>query len=156
MHPISLAGSLLAILIMVAAPLSQEGETLDPSLEAFRWQNRLLLIFGSSDETMTNQLELLSGLEDEMAERDLLLLELPGEGSGQIGKSREIAPSTVGKLRERFSVSRGEFKLLLLGKDGGVKLTSSQPISGDAIFSRIDRMPMRQREMREQQADPQP
>jgi len=39
------------------------------------------------------------------------------------------------------------FQVLLIGKDGGVKLRSSEPVSMKDLFGLIDSMPMRQQEM---------
>jgi hypothetical protein len=38
--------------------------------------------------------------------------------------------------------------VLLVGKDGGVKLSSSSPLSASTLFGTIDAMPMRIDEMR--------
>ena len=54
------------------------------------------------------------------------------------------------EMSQQFSVSSTGFQLLLLGKDGGVKLRSSTASLED-IFSLIDTMPMRKREMRDDQ-----
>lgn len=42
------------------------------------------------------------------------------------------------------------FEVILVGLDGTVKLRQNQPVSTDKLFSLIDSMPMRQREMRRQ------
>ena len=47
---------------------------------------------------------------------------------------------------ENLSISTNEFRLILIGKDGGIKL-NSRKISLEEIFSLIDTMPMRQKEM---------
>ena len=47
---------------------------------------------------------------------------------------------------ENLSLSNSEFRLILIGKDGGIKL-NSRKISLEEIFSLIDTMPMRQEEM---------
>ena len=47
---------------------------------------------------------------------------------------------------ENLSLSTSEFRLILIGKDGGIKL-NSRKISLEEIFSLIDKMPMRQEEM---------
>ena len=47
---------------------------------------------------------------------------------------------------ENISLSSSEFRLILIGKDGGIKL-NSRKISLEEIFSLIDTMPMRQEEM---------
>jgi len=44
-------------------------------------------------------------------------------------------------------VQAGTFQVLLIGKDGGVKLRSSGPVSMKDLFGLIDSMPMRQQEM---------
>ena len=54
------------------------------------------------------------------------------------------------EMSQQFVVSSSGFQLLLLGKDGGVKLRSSTASLED-IFSLIDTMPMRRREMRDDQ-----
>ena len=45
-------------------------------------------------------------------------------------------------------------RILLVGKDGGVKLRSEEPVSIQRIFDLIDSMPMRRREMREKGRTP--
>jgi len=52
--------------------------------------------------------------------------------------------------RRRFHVRPTDFTVILIGKDGGEKLRSHQPISLDTLRSTIDAMPMRQEEMRSQ------
>jgi hypothetical protein len=52
------------------------------------------------------------------------------------------------RLRERYSVGRRQFRALLVGKDGGVKLSSGRAISANRLFGLIDSMPMRRKEMR--------
>ena len=47
---------------------------------------------------------------------------------------------------ENLSLSTSEFRLILIGKDGRIKL-NSRKISLEEIFSLIDTMPIRQEEM---------
>ena len=47
---------------------------------------------------------------------------------------------------ENLSLSTSEFRLILIGKDGGIKL-NKRKISLEEIFSLIDTMQMRQEEM---------
>ncbi len=53
-------------------------------------------------------------------------------------------------LRERFDVPRGAFRVVLVGKDGTEKRRAPKPVPARSLFDTIDAMPMRQREMREQ------
>lgn len=57
------------------------------------------------------------------------------------GESAEAA-------RREYGVAGG-FETLLVGRDGGVKLRSREPVGPEELFGRIDEMPMRQREIRE-------
>ena len=52
-------------------------------------------------------------------------------------------------LRSRFGISPGQFRVILVGKDGGVKLSSGSPVSAATLFALIDAMPMRRDEMRQ-------
>ena len=54
------------------------------------------------------------------------------------------------EMSKQFTVLSLGFQLLLLGKDGGVKLRSSN-VSLEDIFSLIDTMPMIRKEMRDDQ-----
>ncbi|MCS4120976.1 hypothetical protein GGP45_001318 [Salinibacter ruber] len=42
------------------------------------------------------------------------------------------------------------FRVVLVGKDGTEKRREAEPVSARSVFDTIDAMPMRQREMREQ------
>jgi Domain of unknown function (DUF4174) len=50
--------------------------------------------------------------------------------------------------RSRFRVEDGAFATILVGRDGGEKFRSAEPIPAGKLFDLIDAMPMRQREMR--------
>jgi hypothetical protein len=45
-------------------------------------------------------------------------------------------------------VEDGAFAAVLVGRDGGEKLRSAEPVPAEKLFDLIDAMPMRQREMR--------
>jgi hypothetical protein len=48
-----------------------------------------------------------------------------------------------------LDVSRGEFAVILMGKDGGIKLRRQSQTKLTDIFALIDAMPMRREEMRQ-------
>ena len=58
----------------------------------------------------------------------------------------------VRRLSERFGMVGGRVAVVLIGKDGGVKLRREGEIDLDEIFERIDGMPMRRNEMRRSQS----
>ncbi len=72
---------------------------------------------------------------------------------GQTGENR-LANLPLNKeqgisLRKKFSIMPGQHMVILIGKDGELKLRKQLPVELSEIFSVIDAMPMRQREMRE-------
>ena len=129
---------------MSAVSLAQEN-----ILAIYQDQKRLLLIFAPSS-TQTDyeqQHTLLRGHEAECEERDLLVFHLFADGISYAGEVQVDAESTD-DLRRRFNVASRAFHLMLIGKDGGVKWQTDQPTPLAQIFEIIDRMPMRQQEMR--------
>jgi hypothetical protein len=65
--------------------------------------------------------------------------------------SQEISPAGAQALRQRFGISPGAFTVVLVGKDGGVKLKRADRVALGDIFGLIDSMPMRQHEMLKQE-----
>lgn len=77
------------------------------------------------------QLALLRKARAGVEERDIIVFSDTDHGSS-------------GALRARLKVEG--FTLVLIGKDGGVKLRADSPVAPEDLFRTIDRMPMRQRE----------
>lgn len=48
-----------------------------------------------------------------------------------------------GALRREADIKKGSFKVVLVGKDGGIKLRGDTVVSNADMFDVIDRMPMR-------------
>ena len=109
-----------------------ERETLDQYL----WSHRPVLLFAPSerDKAYRLQMKILDAAESGLAERDIRVLS-------------DILDVGRGKLRKTFQIDG--FEIILIGKDGGVKLRSKTPISVEDLFSVIDAMPMRRQEMRD-------
>ncbi len=61
-----------------------------------------------------------------------------------------VTPDAARRDRPELGVAaRASFELLLIGRDGGVKLRRDTPVAAKAITALIDTMPMRQAEMRQ-------
>ena len=103
-------------------------------LDAYRWENRPVLIFAASadDPDYRTQRDALEGAAEGLRDRAIVVLS-------------DTRPGDGGALRRRLG-PRG-FELLLFGKDGGLKLRETRPVSAEALFATIDAMPMRRREM---------
>jgi uncharacterized protein (DUF2336 family) len=135
-------------------------------LASLRGRNRPLLIFApdSGHPAYRRQHELLQGLDAELADRDMRVVEIIGERVSDRGaletengaetgndaaRSRAGAATGAAALRQYLELPPNTFAVLLVGKDGGVKLRRGEPVPPEHLFQLIDAMPMRRREMRE-------
>lgn len=141
--PIVLTG-----LIGVAAVSAQAEESLDSAvflepdvtdLSQFVWEKRPIVVFADSpnDPRFGLQMEYLTERAADLAERDVVVL-------------TDTDPEAMGPLRKKLR-PRG-FMMVLIGKDGGVKLRKPMPWSVRELNRSIDKMPMREREIRERRA----
>lgn len=106
-------------------------------LSGFQWKNRPVLIFTSTDthRKYSKQMEIFEISKEQLNERDIVVLV----------DSNPVPPSN---LRRKYKPEG--FLFVLIGKDGGVKFKSEEPVSMETLASIIDAMPMRQREMQSQ------
>jgi len=120
-------------------------------LKQYQWQHRLLLLFAPSAEdpayrALGRELqEQAQGVQD----RDLVVFHVLEQGQSSVA-GQEISPAAAQALRQRFAVRPGLFTVVLVGKDGGVKLQHTGQVALADIFALIDSMPMRQQERRRQ------
>ncbi|WP_299687662.1 DUF4174 domain-containing protein [uncultured Tateyamaria sp.] len=105
-------------------------------LKQFVWEKRPIVVFADSpnDPNFGLQMEYLEERAQALAERDVIVL-------------TDTDPAAEGPLREALR-PRG-FMLVLIGKDGGVKLRKPFPWDVRELSRTIDKMPVRQREIRE-------
>mgnify|MGYP001066751620 CR=1 FL=1 len=138
------------LLFMVGAMAAQGNGQDKIRLKDYQWKNRLILAFSPSTENPGYRaLEKDIAVQaDEVVDRDLLVFQILETGETKLGNS-SLPESSGNYLREKFSIKSDTFTVLLIGKDGGVKLRRQGGVELDTIFSLIDTMPMRQREMRE-------
>lgn len=119
-------------------------------LSPYQWKNRLLFVFAPSrSHPMYDTLhKSLAAQAAEVADRDLVVFEVL-ESDLSFTNKDIIDPDTARLLREKIDADRGDFAVILVGKDGGVKLKSEEHTNLKDIFSLTDSMPMRQEEMRQ-------
>jgi hypothetical protein len=117
-------------------------------LDEYAWKNRPILVFAPSAEepAYRTQVRLLIDNAAGCEERDIVLFLLPVEGRRTVDGT-PVSHGASDLLWKQFRVPVDRFAILLVGKDGGVKLRSEEPVSADEIFRLIDRMPLRRREM---------
>lgn len=134
-----LAFSLLALgaVLLPAFTLAQS------DLSHYRNKNRLLLVFAPSkgDPRWQKQNALLNQSAGEFKERDLLRFDY---FATEYAKSENMGTA----LRTRYGIKPGQFRVLLIGKDGHVASGSPTPLGLHELTEQIDRMPMRREEVR--------
>ena len=118
------------------------------NLSSQKWKNRVLIVFAPSvdNHTYQQQMQLLQEHNSGFADRDLVLVQVLATDESYANR-QSIDESSAAKLRDRFGVDKGNFRVILVGKDGGVKRSDATPVQATAIFKEIDAMPMRQQEM---------
>lgn len=123
----------LALAVAMAATAAPEDA--DPLAE-YLWKKRPVIVFADTpdDPQFQLQLELLAEDADQLEERDVVVL-------------TDTDPAAASPLRQKLR-PRG-FQLVLIGKDGKVKLRKPRPWTVREISRAIDKEPLRQQEIRQ-------
>lgn len=139
---------LLAAALALAA---MTGSAAADGLASVRWDYRPLLLFTptNNDPRLARQTTWLADAARGLRERRIAVLSVERNrvyalyGAPAVGADAKT-------LRRRFRVADDQFRVVLVGLDGGEKLSDDEPVEVDRLFALIDGMPMRQRELREQ------
>lgn len=104
------------------------------NLNDFVWHSRPVVVFANSpeDPLFIKQMELLQADADALEDRDVVIL-------------TDTDPDAKSDLRTKLR-PRG-FMLVLIGKDGGIKLRKPFPWDVRELSRTIDKMPIRQQEI---------
>lgn len=118
-------------------------------MEELRWQRRPLLIFApdQTSDSLQKQTEPITDVREKIDERDMAILQIVGSRGTIDGQP--LTSESVRQLRSRYDIDQDQFAVLLVGKDGTVKLKRNEPVAWKTLFERIDSMPMRKREMQQ-------
>ncbi len=110
-------------------------------LSEYLWINRVVITFSPSKNDIERSHFLKSVNKNlcEFKSRNIIHIDLIFDTNNQEIEKFET-------YFENLSLSPSEFRLILIGKDGGIKF-NSRKTSLEEIFSLIDTMPMRQEEM---------
>ena len=108
----------------------------DSDLSEYLWKNRPVVVFADSpdDPRFHEQIERLSQGAEALFDRDVVVLV-------------DTDPAANSMLRQKLR-PRG-FMLVLVGKDGGVKLRKPSPWTVRELSRTIDKFPSRLREVEE-------
>lgn len=122
-------------------------------IEEHRWKQRVLIFSASAPTNVgyKRQEQLMEKGKRGMKERDLVIYKLYDDhwlGPGEKMLSEEQAAA----IREAYDIPESQFMVVLIGKDGGIKMRKDDIVSSREIFELIDSMPMRKTEMRRQKS----
>jgi hypothetical protein len=115
--------------------LDAEGVDLDD----FLWTKRVVVVFADTpaDPRFKEQMEMLTSRPYDLIVRDVVVV-------------TDTDPDARSEIRRTLR-PRG-FQVTLIGKDGQVELRKPSPWSSRELSRSIDKMPLRQQEVREQKA----
>jgi hypothetical protein len=118
------------------------------AMSLYRWKYRPVVVFAGAgtDPAIAEQQRIFARSRSGLAERDIVIVWVTGDTiQAELGPGPGL---TANQLRARFGAGGSGFRIVLVGKDGGTKLTRSTPIGLRTLFATIDAMPMRRDEMR--------
>lgn len=115
--------------------------------EGARWSRRLLVLTAEGPEAAV-QRSLVAAEQEGLEDRDLTVLVVGAEVEVVAGNRATDPLPPAAAFRQRFDLPDRGFQVVLVGKDGGVKLRRDEPLAPRDLWAVIDAMPMRMREMR--------
>ena len=127
------------------------------NLDNYQWHNRIILVVSKdwTPQKYIDQIQEFKHSTDELKERRLILIEV------QKGKYRITNPAQRQDIKEdwqcsnnlynRFFKNKDDFRVILIGLDGGIKLNKKAIVSKADLFQKIDSMPMRKAELKNKQ-----
>ena len=128
-HENLFSGILLLSFMAIMIPNELQGF----ELSRYLWKNRIILTF-ANDKDHPDLIKLKAEMKENVCEilnRDLLHFHFSNDG----------------KTGNLTTTNNQSYRILLIGKDGGIKYESNQYVSLIQLFELIDLMPMRQNEM---------
>ncbi|MBE3640147.1 DUF4174 domain-containing protein [Mangrovicoccus algicola] len=131
-----LATAFALLLSATAAPADGIFVGAPAELDGYLWVKRPVVVFADTpdDPRYVQQMEMLQARPDPLAERDVIVL-------------TDTDPEARGPLRRALR-PRG-FSVVLVGKDGRVELRKPAPWDVRELTRVIDKLPLRQQELRE-------
>lgn len=120
-------------------------------VSAHIWKQRVLIVTASSPSNIgyKRQNQLLERGKKGMKERDLVIYRLYSDH--WVGPQKNpLSHKEAASIYSTYNIGETTFSVVLIGKDGGVKMRSEDIVSTRELFQLIDSMPMRMQEMQQQ------
>lgn len=120
--------------------------TFGQDLSKHEWKDRVLIIASKEAEALNSQIKILQKDQDGLKERKLKIYKvLPKKYSEGVENQNWVVNK---KFYDKVKRKKSDFEVILIGLDGGVKLRQTEMISPEKLFTLIDGMPMRRREIK--------
>ena len=132
--------SIIAVILLI---FLAESKLFGQSLADYQWKNRLVFIVNpdGNDPLAHPQVESFRKFNNDITDREILVLVLYQDMVIDLNGEKQLIDAA--------EVPYNNFQgVILIGKDGGVKLREEFFIEPSVIFTLIDSMPMRRAEMR--------
>ncbi len=136
---------LFLIILVTTMGMTLNGQ----NLKEHQWKNRLVLIItsDSESETYTSQIEAFNINGQEFDERKLIIYKvLPNKY--KVENSEDNSWVSDSRLYTLYNSNDKDFKIILIGLDGHIKIEQSELLTTKDLFATIDSMPMRRSELR--------
>ncbi len=134
------------LILMLLVTIMTHSQTKIKSLNDLRWQKRIILVFSQENNFIKSVKEVLEENFESVNERHIAYFLLNND-STFTNYPNALASEFSDKLMKRFADNKFQNKIILIGKDGRIKL-EEDTFNLMKIFRLIDSMPMRQREMK--------
>lgn len=115
-------------------------------LKQHKWKQRVIIVFTQNDYS-----EQWKTAKAQLKDRQLIYYQINAEGTIISNNDKDLTAEMAKDLRTKYSKETSSTKttqVILIGKDGGVKSRTDE-FDLKSIYALIDKMPMRQREMKE-------
>lgn len=131
-------------LLFVCSLLSAQATLI--TLDELQWNKRIIITL-TNDPNLNHKVhEHLNKNKARINERDIMYF-LIDPSSVLTNSTFYLSLHDQAELIQKFFHAKDDIKILLIGKDGGVKMEKKE-FDLEYIFGLIDTMPMRQQEMR--------
>ena len=118
-------------------------------LSEHNWKNRIVLVFANdtSLKIFNKQLEELGKDLPGILDRKIVIYKiLPNKYQRETFEENKWETSS--KLFNDHKQTNSSFEVVLIGLDGGIKLSKNELLTTEELFSLIDSMPMRSQELK--------
>lgn len=125
----------------------------DNPFDVFQWKYRILVIYtvDNSAEEFLGQIQQFTQNIEAFDERDVVVFHAYNDELVALSKQPEGLAISASSVKSALGIaSEDKFQVILVGKDGGIKLRESRVVSSQQLFTLIDGMPMRRSEKEKQ------